>query len=219
MKRTSSTGSVEEPGGPPGLQIRWTVLDKRSMGSTPIRFRQETMARHDRQPRPRRRISRRQRLILATTTAVVVAVGVGYFAYRAAANLPGVAMPDQGNLHIAAADAPHEAYNSDPPTSRPHLPYIPPRGPTTRPVPPPLQVHNLEDGGVLIQYNCECPDLVERLRAIVRRSDRHVVLAAYPPLKSRIARNAWARGHAFEELGEQRIARRVEAYRGIDHHK
>src|SRR5437762_3358493 len=142
------------------------------MGSTPIRFRQETMARHDRQPRPRRRISRRQRLILATTTAVVVAVGVGYFAYRAAANLPGVAMPDQGNLHIAAADAPHEAYNSDPPTSGPHLPYIAPWGVHTRPIPPPLQVHNLEDGGVLIQYNCECPDLVERLRAIVRRYDR-----------------------------------------------
>src|SRR2546426_8859320 len=36
----------------------------------------------------------------------------------------------------------------------------------------PLQVHNLEDGGVLVQYNCECPELVEQLRAIVRRYDR-----------------------------------------------
>src|SRR2546425_3948213 len=78
------------------------------------------MARHDRQPRARRWISRRQRLILAATTAVVVAVVVGYFAYRAAANLPGVLMPDQGNLHIPTADSPHEPYNSDPPTSGPH---------------------------------------------------------------------------------------------------
>src|SRR2546426_8738322 len=70
------------------------------------------MAKHDRQPRPRRWISRRQRLILAATTAVVVAVVVGYFAYRAAANLPGVLMPDQGNLHIPTADSPHEPYNS-----------------------------------------------------------------------------------------------------------
>src|SRR2546422_1612464 len=77
------------------------------------------MAKHDRQPRPRRWISRRQRLILAATTAVVVAVVVGYFAYRAAANLPGVLMPDQGNLHIPTADSPHEPYNSDPPTSGP----------------------------------------------------------------------------------------------------
>ena len=177
------------------------------------------MAKHDRQPRARRWISRRQRLILAATTAVVVAVVVGYFAYRAAANLPGVLMPDQGNLHIPTADSPHEPYNSDPPTSGPHLPYIAPWGVHTRPIPLPLQVHNLEDGGVLVQYNCECPELVEKLRAIVRRYDRHVILAPYPPMKSRIVLTAWTRLDAFEEPDEKRIVRFIEAYRGIDHHK
>src|SRR5207244_10910721 len=107
------------------------------------------MAKHDRQPRARRWISRRQRLILAATTAVVVAVVVGYFAYRAAANLPGVLMPDQGNLHIPTADSPPEPYNSDPPTSGPHLPYIAPRGVPPRPLPPPLPVPDLDDAGVL----------------------------------------------------------------------
>jgi len=177
------------------------------------------MAKHDRQPRARRWISRRQRLILAATTAVVVAVVVGYFAYRAAANLPGVLMPDQGNLHIPTADSPHEPYNSDPPTSGPHLPYIAPWGVHTRPIPPPLQVHNLEDGGVLVQYNCECPELVEKLRAIGRRYDRHVILAPYPPMKSRIVLTAWTRLDAFEEPDEKRIVRFIEAYHGIDHHK
>jgi len=177
------------------------------------------MAKHDRQPRARRWISRRQRLILAATTAVVVAVVVGYFAYRAAANLPGVLMPDQGNLHIPTADSPHEPYNSDPPTSGPHLPYIAPWGVHTRPIPPPLQVHNLEDGGVLVQYNCECPELVEKLRAIVRRYDRYVILALYPPMKSRIVLTAWTRLDAFEEPDEKRIVRFIEAYHGIDHHK
>src|SRR5438093_13776003 len=98
------------------------------------------MAKHDRQPRPRRWISRRQRLILAATTAGVVAVVVGYFAYRAAANLPGVLMPDQGHLHIHTADSPHEPLNSDPPTTRPHLPDIGAWGGPTRPLPPPRQV-------------------------------------------------------------------------------
>src|SRR5438093_2793155 len=172
------------------------------------------MAKHDRQPRARRWISRRQRLILAATTAVVVAVVVGYFAYRAAANLPGVLMPDQGNLHIPTADSPHEPYNSDPPTSGPHLPYIAPWGVHTRPIPPPLQVHNLEDGGVLVQYNCECPELVEKLRAIVRRYDRHVILAPYPPMKSRIVLTAWTRLEAFEEPDEQRTVRFIEASQG-----
>src|SRR2546426_6195339 len=105
------------------------------------------MAKHDRQPRPRRWISRRQRLILAATTAVVVAVVVGYFAYRAAANLPGVLMPDQGNLHIPTADSPHEPFQSDPPPSGPHLPYTVPWGVHTPPIPTPLQVHNHAGGG------------------------------------------------------------------------
>src|SRR5438309_4917670 len=177
------------------------------------------MAKHDRQPRPRRWISRRQRLILAATTAVVVAVVVGYFAYRAAANLPGVAMPDQGNLHIASADTPHEPYNSDPPTSGPHLPYIAPWGVHTRPIVRELQVHNLEDSGVLVQYNCECPELVAKLKVIVQRYDKHVILAPYPGMKSRIALTAWTRIDAFEEPDEKRIVRFIEAYRGIDHHK
>ncbi|OLD77532.1 MAG: hypothetical protein AUG87_04385 [Candidatus Rokubacteria bacterium 13_1_20CM_4_70_14] len=128
-------------------------------------------------------------------------------------------MPDQGNLHIPTADSPHEPYNSDPPTSGPHLPYIAPWGVHTRPIPTPLQVHNLEDGGVLVQYNCECPELVEKLRAIVRRYDRHVILAPYPPMKSRIVLTAWTRLDAFEEPDEKRIVRFIEAYRGIDHHK
>src|SRR5438093_3239719 len=176
------------------------------------------MAKHDRQPRARRWISRRQRLILAATTAVVVAVVVGYFAYRAAANLPGVLMPDQGNLHIPTADSPHEPYNSDPPTSGPHLPYIAPWGVHTRPIPQPLQVHNLEDGGVLVQYNCDCPELVEKLRAIVQRYTHYVILAPYPTMKSRIALTAWTRIDAFDEFDEKRIVRFVKAYRGIDHH-
>src|SRR5207244_9368766 len=92
------------------------------------------MARHDRQTRSRSRMSRRQRLVLTTTAVVVVAAGVGYLAYRAVADLPGVQMPSQGNLHIAKEDSPHEPYNSDPPTSGPHLPYIAPWGVHTRPI-------------------------------------------------------------------------------------
>src|SRR5438046_6287841 len=148
------------------------------------------MAKHDRQPRARRWMSRRQRLILAATTAVVVAVVVGYFAYRAAANLPGVLMPDQGNLHIPTADSPHEPYNSDPPTSGPHLPYIAPWGVHTRPIPNELQVHNLEDGGVVVQYNCTCPEVVDKLAAIVRKSPTQVVLAPSPTMASPLARAA-----------------------------
>ena len=75
------------------------------------------------------------------------------------------------------------------------------------------------DGGVVIQYNCECPELVDKLRTIVRGYDKHVIVAPYPGMKSRIALTAWTRLDRFEEFDEKRIVRFIEAYRGIDHHK
>ena len=177
------------------------------------------MARNARQSRRHRRMPRRQRLILASAVVVLAAIVVGYYAYRAAANLPGVQMPDQGNRHIATPETPHEPYNSDPPTSGPHLPYLAPWGVHTRPIPPELQVHNLEDGGVLVQYSCECPQIVVKLRAIVQKYDRQVVLAPYPTMKSKIALTAWTRIDTLEELDEGRVVRFIERYRGIDHHK
>jgi hypothetical protein len=151
--------------------------------------------------------------------AAVVALSVGYFAYRAAADLPGVPVADQGNAHIATREIPHGPYNSEPPTSGPHLPYIAPWGIHNRPIPPELQVHNLEDGGVLVQYSCDCPDLVTRLAGVVQRYDKQVILAPYPGMKNRIALTAWTRIDTLDDFDERRIVRFIEAFRGIDHHK
>jgi Protein of unknown function (DUF3105) len=178
------------------------------------------LAKTERRPRQaRRRIPRRQRTILIIVVLVLAAGVVGYFAYRAQANLPGAQFPDQGNRHIASAETPHEPYNSEPPTSGPHLPYIAPWGVHTRPIPLPLQVHNLEDGGVVVQYNCTCPELVEQLRGVVSRYEKFVILAPYPEMKSKIALTAWTRLDRLEAFDERRIVRFIEAYRGIDHHK
>jgi hypothetical protein len=159
--------------------------------------------------------------VLGGGIVVVAAVAVGYFAYRALADLPGTALPDLGNAHIQTADEPHVPYNSDPPTSGPHLPYIAPWGIHTEPVQKELQVHNLEDGGVLVQYNCPsgCADLVEKLKAIVQRYKDEVILAPYPGMKNRIALTAWTRIDAFDQFDEARVTRFIKAYRGIDHHK
>jgi hypothetical protein len=159
------------------------------------------------------------RLGVAVAGVVVVAAVVGWFAYRASADLPGEKLPDLGNAHIQTASDPHIPYNSDPPTSGPHLPYIAPWGVHTRPIPLQLQVHNLEDGGVMVQYNCTCPELVDQLRGVVSKYDKFVILAPYPGMKPRIALTAWTRLDRLEELDEKRIVRFIQAYRGIDHHK
>ena len=170
---------------------------------------------------PSRTARRRRNAVLGIVVAVVAAAVVGYFAYQASANRPGVEFPDQGNLHIQTESEPHVAYNSDPPTSGPHLPYLAPWGVHNVPITRELQVHNLEDGGVVIQYHCPngCPDLVDKLTAIVKGYDRQVVLAPYPGMKTRIALTAWTRLDAFDEYDEARIVRFIRAYRGIDHHK
>ena len=177
------------------------------------------MAKGERRARAPRRTTQQRRTVIAVAIAVLAAAVVGYFAYRAQASLPGTQFPDQGNLHIASPESPHEPYNSDPPTSGPHLPYIAPWGVHTRPIPRELQVHNLEDGGVVVQYNCECPDLAAKLKAVVQRYEKNVILAPYPGMTPTIALTAWTRLDVLEEFDEGRIKRFIEAYRGIDHHK
>ena len=158
--------------------------------------------------------------LIGGAIVVVVAAVIGYTVYRSSAELPGVSFPDQGNLHIQLETDAHVPYNSDPPTSGPHMPYVAPWGVHTEPVSKELQVHNLEDGGVVVQYNCPsgCPDLVEKLKAIVGRYPEHVLLAPYPGMKTRFALTAWTRLDAFDTFDESRISRFIKAYQGIDHH-
>ena len=150
---------------------------------------------------------------LAAAVAVVVS-------YTTSSRPPGTALPDQGNLHVQTLKESIPPYNSEPPTSGPHLPYIAPWGIHTEPIPRQLQVHNLEDGGVMVQYNCPepCPDLVAKLAALVSSYDHQVILAPYPGMKRRIALTAWTRLDAFDDFDEKRIRRFISAYRGIDHH-
>ena len=154
------------------------------------------------------------------SAAVAAALVAGVLAYRAAVAQPGVSLPDQGNRHVQTLNEPIPPYNSEPPTSGPHLPYVAPWGIHTEPIPRPLQVHNLEDGGVMVQYNCAdgCPDLVAKLKAIVSGYDHQVILAPYPGMKTRIALTAWTRLEVFDAFDEKRIRRFISAYRGIDHH-
>ena len=172
--------------------------------------------------RPARGPARRGRLWASGLGIAVLAAGlVGYLAYRAAADLPGVKLADLGNAHIQMATDPHPPYNSQPPTSGPHLPYIAPWGIHTQPIVNELQVHNLEDGGVMVQYHCAtpCPELVAKLTEIVKRYETQVILAPYPGMRTRIALTAWTRLDAFDDFDEARIVRFIRAYRGIDHHK
>jgi hypothetical protein len=169
--------------------------------------------------RTRRIRQRRQKQIgIGLILAVVLALS-GILVYDALNPQPGRAVRDLGNAHIPYPQT--ATYNSSPPNSGPHYTMLAPWGIHTDPIPNELQVHNLEDGGVMVQYNCpeSCPDLVAQLTDVVERYDRFVILAPYPQMEARIALTAWGRIDTFESFDEVRIVRFIDAYQGLDQHK
>lgn len=145
--------------------------------------------------------------------------------------LGGFALPD---WPAAAAEGPiailkhgyiespweeHAPYNSHPPTSGPRLRSLASWGKHELPVPPELAAHNLEHGGVTVQYNCPrgCPNLVARLEALAAPYAR-VLVAPYPWMDARIALAAWGRIQTLDEADEDRIVSFLEAWEGQDHH-
>lgn len=140
---------------------------------------------------------------------------------RRAPDTTSVGFADQGNQHIASPTTPHTAYNSDPPTSGPHLEGLGPEGwQEVSAVSKEQYVHNLEDGGIVIYYK---PDLdqgqKDQLRNLVESLGSKVTAAPYPGLKTPIALTAWTRLDELPSFDETRIRNFVEAYRGLDHHK
>jgi hypothetical protein len=151
--------------------------------------------------------------------AVLVVAGAGWLWARAWGPPPGQYVESLGNAHIETAETPHQPYSSDPPTSGPHLGYIAPWGVHGKPIAKELQVHNLEDGGVIVNYRPDCEgQVLNSLRSVVARYPDHVILAPYPGLDRCIALTAWARIDKFDQFDERRVARFIDAYRGIDHH-
>jgi hypothetical protein len=170
--------------------------------------------------RRQREQARRKRVLLWIGLAVLALALVGFVAWRNVSEPePGEAVRSMGNEHIGPEQVGTIVYNSTPPTSGPHLGQLARWGIHTEPIPNELQVHNLEDGGVMVQYSCEdCEDLVEQLGGVVGRYDERVILAPYPAMDSRIALTAWGRIDTFDDFEEERVIAFVDAYAGDDHH-
>ncbi|MBI2883590.1 MAG: DUF3105 domain-containing protein [Candidatus Methylomirabilis oxyfera] len=167
--------------------------------------------------RGRRRQGLVGRIGLYAAIAAVLFI-VGYWGYgKMTEKVSWTTVPILPSPHVPPG-TPHSPYNSDPPTSGPHTPGLAQWGVHSEPVPKEMQVHNLEDGGVVIQYSCQdCPDLVKQLTMIAERYD-HIILAPYIELDRKIALTAWGSIDKFDEFDEARIVTFIKAHIGIDHH-
>lgn len=165
------------------------------------------------------RARRRRILMWAGIALMAVALIVFLGARQISQPSVGQEVRSMGNQHIGPELVGSIAYNSTPPTSGPHLPQLANWGIHTEPIPNELQVHNLEDGGVMVQYSCsDCDELVGQLEAVVQRYHDRVILAPYPTMDSLVALTAWGHIDTLDGFDEDRIVAFVDAYAGVDHH-
>jgi Protein of unknown function (DUF3105) len=145
-------------------------------------------------------------------------------------------LSSQGNAHIEPGSPSPLEYNSVPPTSGPHYGNLAAWQVYSEPQRYEQVVHNLEDGGVVIYYQCPegCPEIVDQLSAIVQpmiSAGRHIVLMPNNPqwtasgsqplhqdMGAKIALTAWTRLLKIEEVDEAKIRAFIQRYEGVDHH-
>ncbi len=131
--------------------------------------------------------------------------------------LPGEPVEDQGRLHVRPGET-HPSYNSKPPTSGWHYDNSAPWGVHKAPIPDELQIHNLEHGGVLVQYRPNAPqELVAQLTSFVERLRQQakyckLILAPYPELDKPLALTAWTRILKLESFDEERMLGFIDAW-------
>ena len=104
----------------------------------------------------------------------------------------GQRFDNQGEEHIEIGES-HAPYNSNPATSGWHYDTPASWGVKTEQLPQERVIHNLEHGGIVIQYNCpdnSCPEEVEALEAIVRLTDE-TILMPNADMPTRFALTAW----------------------------
>lgn len=134
---------------------------------------------------------------------------------------PGEPVADIGNQHLDSIKEEHVPYNTSPPTSGPHLNQKAAWGVSDEQIVDEMQVHNLEDGGVIIHYDQEKVDDATKtsLQNIVNRYSDKVILEPYANLETPIVLTAWTKIDKLQAFDEDEIVSFISAYRGIDHHK
>jgi hypothetical protein len=184
----------------------------------------------------RQRATRVRNIGIAAGLVIALAVGLtwilmGQAEIQKLRDSAGEFVPKQNSYHINTVDSPHDAYTTDPPTSGPHVPQVPRWGVYDHEIRKELQVHALEDAGVVINYQ---PNLdkttVDRLAALTTsysdhaedtqdHYDNHVLMSPYTGLDHPIVLTAWTRILRLDSFDEVKIKNFINAYKNIDHHK
>ena len=121
---------------------------------------------------------------------------------------------EQSRDHIGQGQ-PHPPYDSNPPTSGWHWANPQDWGIYTNQQFQEHLVHNLEHGGIVIQYNGLSAADVQRLTDFVKRDAYHVILAPYPalPQSEKVAVTAWTHLETCNGVDETALQSFINAFR------
>jgi hypothetical protein len=217
-EQTSTTNAAAATADPVAKKSSATVTDRRNERSRGRRAAAESQRR-------RRRI---QRIALIAGGALLVVI-VGAFIYQRAteSDVPddrietGVATATDPGQFITPMSSQHVGsgtnvtnYNSNPPTSGDHYPSTARWGISDVELDEEFTTHNLEHGGIVINYNCPegCQDVVDQLTAIVSPYPVKLILSPRSDMEHRIAVTAWTRLLTMEDVNTEQIQAFIDAY-------
>ena len=171
--------------------------------------RREQRSQEEQRFRVRRRIRMAGLGALGLVVVGVLAVGIWFVSFQPR---PGESVSASGGGNHSGV--PPGGYSTSPPTSGPHSTQVANWGEQGQ-VPEILQVHALEHGGVLVQYNCPtaCRELISQLRSITEKYDSKVILAPYTNMDSLIALTSWGKIDLLDEFDRERIEEFVDKNR------
>jgi hypothetical protein len=122
----------------------------------------------------------------------------------------GEEFPDQGREHIVPGQA-HEPYNSNPPTSGPHLTNPADWGIHDAPLSDEQVVHNLEHGGIWITYKDIDEQTKASLETVAKANPGSVIMSPRPSNDDKIAVVAWTRLIRMDHYDEAAILEFIRA--------
>ena len=122
--------------------------------------------------------------------------------------------PSQGDRHVAEERWTKFKYNSTPPTSGPHDNATAVWSTYTEPVGQGHLIHNLEHGGIIVQYGDDVPaNVVTQIDEWYRDDPNGIVVAPLPKLGDKIALTAWTHLRTCERFDEDAFSQFRDAYR------
>ena len=132
-------------------------------------------------------------VILVAGVAALVAFGGGDEGGSAAINSRYCQEESFPGLQPEHLQSPDEkvTYNSFPPSSGPHFQQWAPWGIYDEPIKQTIPVHNLEHGGIVIQYGNVGEETVREIESFFQEDPNGLVVAPLPRLGKKIALTAW----------------------------